>query len=83
MIPQHQWVSKLLGYNFNVEYRPGHMNTVIAALPRQSIVDPSLFAISSALLEFLNAIRKQILEDDYLSTLLTDINEGRCTAPWS
>lgn len=32
MIHQRQWVSKLFGYNFTVEYRPGQLNTVADAL---------------------------------------------------
>jgi hypothetical protein len=27
-IPQHQWVSKLTGFDFRVEYKPGSSNTV-------------------------------------------------------
>jgi hypothetical protein len=31
-VPQHQWVSKPFGFNFDVEYRPGHLNTVADTL---------------------------------------------------
>jgi hypothetical protein len=34
-IPQHHWVSKLLGYDFLVEFRPGKLNIVVDALSRQ------------------------------------------------
>ncbi|WVZ58542.1 LOW QUALITY PROTEIN: hypothetical protein U9M48_008808 [Paspalum notatum var. saurae] len=34
-IPQHTWVSKLFGYDFTVEYRPGKQNTVVDALSRR------------------------------------------------
>jgi hypothetical protein len=33
-IPQHQWVSKLLGFDFVVEYKPGVQNIVTDALSR-------------------------------------------------
>jgi hypothetical protein len=33
-IPQHTWVSKLFGYNFQVEYKPGKMNATADALSR-------------------------------------------------
>jgi hypothetical protein len=33
-IPQHQWVSKLMGFDFVVEYKPGANNTVDDALSR-------------------------------------------------
>lgn len=35
-IPQHQWISKLIGYDFRVEYRPGHFNVAAVALSRRA-----------------------------------------------
>ena len=34
-VPQHQWISKLFGYDFVVEFRPGRLNTVADALSRR------------------------------------------------
>ena len=34
-VPQHQWVSKLFGFDFAVEFRPGRFNTVADALSRR------------------------------------------------
>jgi hypothetical protein len=34
-IPQHQWVSKLIGYDFRVQYKPDTNNTVADALSRR------------------------------------------------
>lgn len=31
-IPQYQWASKLLGFNFTVEYKPGSANIVADSL---------------------------------------------------
>jgi len=31
-VPQHQRANKLFGFDFAVEYRPGHLNTVVDAL---------------------------------------------------
>jgi hypothetical protein len=31
-IPHHSWVSKLFGYQFTVEFKPGHLNGVVDAL---------------------------------------------------
>ena len=41
-IPQHTWVSKLFGYDFSVEYRPGKQNVVADALSRR---DAEAFAV--------------------------------------
>jgi hypothetical protein len=35
MVPQHQWVSKLFGFDFVVEYRPGRLNTAADAFSRR------------------------------------------------
>jgi hypothetical protein len=34
-VPQHQWISKLFGFDFSMEYRPGRLNTVADALSRR------------------------------------------------
>jgi len=34
-VPQHQWISKLFGFDFEVEYRPCRLNTVADALSRR------------------------------------------------
>ena len=34
-VPQHQWISKLFGFDFSVEYRPGRLNIVADALSRR------------------------------------------------
>jgi hypothetical protein len=34
-IPQHQWVGKLLGFDFSVEYKPGAANAVADATQRK------------------------------------------------
>jgi hypothetical protein len=34
-IPQHTWVSKLFGYSFQVEYKPGKLNAAADALSRR------------------------------------------------
>jgi hypothetical protein len=39
-VPQHQWISKLFGFDFTVEYRPGRLNTVADALSRRD-ADPA------------------------------------------
>jgi hypothetical protein len=34
-VPQHQWMSKLFGFDFEVEYRPCRLNVVANALSRR------------------------------------------------
>jgi hypothetical protein len=47
-IPQHQWVSTLMGFNFLVEYKPGTSNTVVDALSRHEEVVAGELAVLSA-----------------------------------
>lgn len=34
-VPQHQWISKLFGYDFTVEFRPGRLNIVADAFSQR------------------------------------------------
>jgi hypothetical protein len=36
-VPQHQWLSKLFGFDFEVEYRLGRLNIAANALPRRDV----------------------------------------------
>ena len=38
-VQQHQWISKLFGFDFAVEYRPGRLNTVADVLSRRDAKD--------------------------------------------
>lgn len=37
MVPQHQWVSKLFGFNFAVKFCLGYLNTVPDALSHRDV----------------------------------------------
>ena len=76
-IPQTQWVSKLLGYDFSVEYRPGRLNTVVDALSRRTSSDIELFAISTPTFDFFLQLWNYIISDDELSKLFLEIQDGK------
>lgn len=50
---QHKWLSKLLGYDYKIEYRAGHLNTVPDTLSRRH----ELMAIQSSSAPIFDAIR--------------------------
>lgn len=59
-IPQHQWVSKLLGYDFTVEYRPRRQNTAVDALSRRDEEAVDLHAISAPQFTWFTELRQEI-----------------------
>ena len=63
-IPQHQWVSKLLGYDFIVEYKLGKQNTVPDALSRRDATEPSLMALSDIAFPVLDHLKAKITTNE-------------------
>ena len=65
-VPQHQWVSKLFGYDFSMEFRPGRLNVVADALSRRgdelsvpSAGDATMAALSGPSFDFYNTLRRE------------------------
>jgi hypothetical protein len=82
-IPQHQWASKLLGFDFVVEYKPGALNVVADALSRRDELSGELLALSSPQFTLFDDIRQEINGDVALSQLRDAIRGGVKPATWS
>ncbi|KAM3243961.1 hypothetical protein ACQJBY_055715 [Aegilops geniculata] len=82
-IPQHHWVGKLLGFDFTVEYKAGHTNTVADALSRRDTEETSVMAISGPRFDFIDRLRQATSTDPALVTLREDITAGTRQQPWS
>ena len=62
-VPQHQWISKLFGFDFAVEYRPGRLNIVADALSRRGMEEgttpvPAAHALSGPTFAPFDVIRR-------------------------
>jgi hypothetical protein len=64
-VPQHHWISKLFGYNFEVAYRLGRLNVTMDALSRRNYANDdapratgTVLAISKPSFAFLEDVRK-------------------------
>ncbi|KAL0545045.1 hypothetical protein IC582_020183 [Cucumis melo] len=73
--PQYQkWVSKLLGYSFEVVYKPGLENKAADALSRKS-PDIQLSVISAPYLVDLKIIKEEVGRDEKLQKVITTLCE--------
>jgi hypothetical protein len=82
-IPQHQWVSKLIGFDFRVEYKPGSSNTVADALSRHNAgEDAQLAAVSAPLFTVFDDLRVETEEVESLRQLKEEVAAGRKGEAW-
>lgn len=79
--PQVHWISKLLGFDFSVEYRSGMTNKVAGALSRchenDSDEDKELHAINVSEDGILARVPREIQNDDNLGELRDKIIRAR------
>jgi len=80
-LPQRQWVSKLFGYDFAVEFRPGRLNVVADALSRRDEAADHLHALSGPSFDLFDNLRRELQEDTALRALRDSIAADR-GAPW-
>jgi hypothetical protein len=76
---QQRWVSKLLGYEFVVEYKKGQENKVADALSRRNedkLQTASLAVISYPSLEWLLEVKDSYANDPTLLSLVKKVEEG-------
>lgn len=70
-VPQHQWISKLFGFNFTVEYRPGRLNIVANALSRRAQPEMELAVLSSPSFQLFTDLRDELQTNSALRDNIT------------
>ncbi|KAK1652389.1 hypothetical protein QYE76_070194 [Lolium multiflorum] len=90
-VPQHQRISKLFGFDFTVEYRPGRLNTVADALSRRDTEDVAddvttagtvLCIRSGPSFAFIDDVRRATTTAADAQTLRGRLADGDLGAPW-
>jgi len=79
--PQHHWVTKLFGYDFTVEFRPGTFNIMADALSRHHDDDAAAHAISGPSFELFAELRREVQENPDLRAL-RDTGVAQRSTPW-
>jgi hypothetical protein len=80
-VPQHQWVSKLFGFDFEVVFRPGRLNVVADALSRRLDDASELQARSTPTFDLYAALQRELQEYAQLRALCDSIVQER-GEPW-
>jgi hypothetical protein len=88
-VPQHQWISKLFGFDFTMEYRPGRLNTVADALSRHDAEHAqdaaaelgAMCVRSSPTFVFLNVVRQATARVLDAQEMLRRLGAGELQAP--
>jgi hypothetical protein len=82
-IPQHQWASKLIGFNFRVEYKPSSANVVADALSRRdSEKGMSAKTLSVPSFQLFDDLRQKISSDPALVELSATVQDGAKGEQW-
>jgi len=85
-IPQHTWVSKLFGYSFQVEYKPGKQNAAADALSRRDEHEPGAWVLAQSLSRpespLFDAFRREAASLPELVEKRQEIRDGAADAGW-
>jgi hypothetical protein len=81
-VPQHQWISKLFGFDFTVKYPLGRLNSAADALSRRDEEALALCALSGPSFNLYADIRRATTEDPVTRDLLQQLTAASLDAPW-
>jgi hypothetical protein len=90
MVPQHQWVSKLFGFDFVMEYRPGRLNTVADALSRrdtEALIEGAAATVAAAALSgpsfaYIDDVQRATATVPDAMLLQERLRAGELDTPW-
>jgi hypothetical protein len=81
-IPQHTWVSKVFGYDFVVEYKPGKLNGAVDALSRRVEPGMALNTISTPF-ELFDSLRAEAATDPQIQDVRQQLAADTVSSGWT
>ncbi|KFK23991.1 hypothetical protein AALP_AAs48021U000700 [Arabis alpina] len=75
----HKWLTKILGFDFDIQYKPGMENKAADALSR--VEGPQLFALSMPIAIQLSEIESEVDKDEELSKLKLSVRDSPAKHP--
>lgn len=76
---QHKWLTKHLGYDFEVHYKPGKENNIVDALSR--IKSPKILALLSPMATWLHELRSYFTNNPEGQKLITQLEQQPSSLP--
>lgn len=73
---QEYWLSKLVGYDFEIRYRPGHDNVVANALSQVELIALQPINISCPHFDLIEDLKKIIIVDPKLVAIQAQLEEA-------
>lgn len=68
-----KWLSKLMGFSFDIQYKPGRVNQVADALSRKTLNNVELFAMMSTTTVDWEDLQKEVQQDPMLGQIIQDL----------
>ncbi|WVZ84774.1 LOW QUALITY PROTEIN: hypothetical protein U9M48_031764 [Paspalum notatum var. saurae] len=76
IIPQHQWASKLIGFDFSVEFKPDHAN-MLSHRDADGSADSLCSALSGPRFTLFDELRTELEQADDLGAICAQVLAGR------
>lgn len=72
-----KWMSKLMGYDFEVQYKPGSSNKVADALSRKTVGEIVLGVMVAGLAVDWKKLEEEVATDSFLTQIKNELQHGR------